>query len=260
MADYDLIGTIAIIKSEKDGKKKTRARKKEEAEKLLTMPSIKTVLEKTSKVKGRLRKIDTKYLAGEKTTKTMHKENGCSFLLDVKTCYFSPRLVHDRKEVAEKIKKSDRVLVMFAGVGAYPIVIEKIVHPKHITTIELSKECNTYFKENIRLNKIPEEKITIIQGDVVKKIPIIKEKFDAIMMARPNLKKTFLPEALCVSKKGTRIFYHAFCHEDELEKTIKSLKKEATTYKRKIAIKEIKKAGDIAPYKFRYRIEMKVLK
>ena len=151
MADYDLIGSIAIIKSEKDGKKKTRAQKKEEAKRLLAMPCIKTVLEKTSKVKGRLRKIETKFLTGINTTKTMHKENGCSFLLDVSTCYFSPRLAHDRKEVAEKIKESDRVLVMFAGVGAYPIVIEKIAKPKHITAIELSKECTHYFKENVRL-------------------------------------------------------------------------------------------------------------
>lgn len=258
MADYDLIGSIAVIKSEKDGKKKTARQKKKEAGKLLSLPCIKTVLEKISNVKGRLRKIETKHIAGVKTTKTIHKENGCSFFLDVNTCYFSPRLANDRKEVAKKIKKTDSVLVMFAGVGAYPIVIEKIAKPRKITAIELNKECTKYFKENISINKIPSEKIAIIQGDVVKKISTLKGKFEVIMMARPNLKETFLKEALKVSKKGTRIWYHAFCHQDELKNIVQSLLQEAKKLKKKIQIKEIKKAGDIAPYKFRYRIDMRV--
>ena len=80
------------------------------------------------------------------------------------------------------------------------------------------------------------------------------------MMARPNLKKTFLKSALMVSKKGTRIWYHEFVHQEELENMVQSLQKEWLKLKKKIQIKEIKKAGDIAPYKFRYRIEMRVLK
>jgi len=38
------------------------------------------------------------------------------------------------------------------------------------------------------------------------------------------------------------------------------LKIEADKLKRKIKILRVVKAGDIAPYKFRYRVEIKVLK
>ena len=254
MASYDIIGNIAIIKP--DGK--TKKQKLEEAKKLLKIPSVKTVLEKSERVKGRLRKIQTTFILGEKNKTALYKENNCLFKVDVDGCYFSPRLSNDRKEIALKIKKKDKVLAMFAGIGAYPIVIWKLAKPQLITTIEISKECNKYFKENLKLNKIPEGKIKIIQGDVKKQIPKIKEKFDVIVMTRPNLKFTFLKQALLVSKKGTKIFYHLVSHEKNLENELEKLKKESGL-KRKIKIRGVKKAGDIAPYKYRYRIEMKVL-
>ncbi len=255
MADYDIIGNIAIIKSEG----KTKTQKLKQAKELLKKPSILTVLEKSTEIKGRLRTFKTKYVAGEKTKETIHRENNCNFKLNVETCYFSPRQSSDRKLIASKIKKKDDVLVMFSGISAYPIVIWKTKKPKNITAIEISRECNKYAKLNKQLNKIPDDQLTIIQGDVKKQIPKIKKKFDTILMTRPNLKTTFLEQALKVSKKGTRIFYHGFCHIDDLKDLKENLLTEAKTLKRKIKITKTAKAGDIAPFKFRWRIEIKVL-
>ena len=178
-------------------------------------------------------------------------------MLDVEKCYFSPRLSNDRKQIAGKIKEKDNVLVMFAGIGVYPIVICKFSRPKHITAIEISRACNIYFKENIKLNKL-EGKINQIQGDVKKKLP--SQKFDIILMPRPNLKATFLEQALKVSKKGTKIYYYGFCRKNELKNLKTHLINEAENLKRKIKIIKTVKAGEIAPFKFRYRLEMGVLK
>lgn len=255
MTSYDLIGNIAIIKPDK----KSKSEKIKEAKELLKIPLIKTVLEKLSDVKGRLRKIKVRHLAGIKTFETIHNENNSKFKTNVKDCYFSPRQSSDRKIIAEKINKNDNILVMFSGIASYPIVIYKIKKPKKITAIEISKACNKYAQENLKLNKIPEGKIKLIQGDVKKQIPKIKEKFDFVLMTRPNLKNTFLEQALKVSKKGTKIFYHGFCHQDKLKELKENLIEEAKKLKRKIKILKTAKAGDIAPYKFRYRIEIKVL-
>ncbi len=264
MADYDLIGNIAIIKAEKFGEKKSRAEKVEEARAILTRPSIKTVLEKSTHVKGRLRKIQTKFIAGEKNKVVLYRENNCVFTFNVDECYFSPRLAHDRKEIAEKIKKTDSVLCLFAGVGAYPIVINKTVRPKKIVAIEISKACCSYFKKNLVLNNVSSDAIAIIQGDVKKKIgPGLMKKygrFDVIVMTRPNLKESFLKPALFAAKKGTRVFYHAFCHEKEIGELTENLKQEARKLKKSIAIKKITAVGNIAPYKYRYRIEIVVVK
>ncbi|MEN9626640.1 MAG: hypothetical protein RL557_968 [archaeon] len=260
MADYDLLGNIAIIKSERNGKKKTKKEKLGEAREILQRPSVKTVLEKSTHVKGRLRKIQTRFIAGEKDKVALYRENNCVFTFNIDECYFSPRLAHDRKEIAEKIKKTDSVLCLFSGVGAYPIVINKIARPRRIVAVEISKACCRYFTENLALNKISSEDIAIIQGDVKKKIDsgFVKKqgKFDVIVMTRPNLKESFLKTALLVAKKNTRIFYHAFCHADDIDMVVEDLLEEAKRLKKNISIKKITPVGNIAPYKYRYRIEM----
>ncbi len=251
MVSYDIIGSIAIIKSG------TKKQKIAEAKKLLKT-NIKTVLEKITDVKGRLRTFKTRHLYGEKNLITIHKENNCFFKLDVEKCYFSPRQANDRKQLALSIKKNNEVLVMFSGIGSYPIVIYKLAKPKQITAIEISRVCNYYAKENLRLNKIPENQIKLIQGNVKNKMP--KKKFDVIVMVRPNLKTSFLEQALKVSKKNTKIFYQGFCNENELPLLKKQLIEESKKLIRKIKIIKTIKSGEVAPYKFRYRIEIRVIK
>jgi tRNA (guanine37-N1)-methyltransferase len=259
MPSYDIIGNIAILKF-REGTKK--AKKLEIAREILKRPSIKTVLEKTDKIKGRLRTHKTKHLLGEKTKIALYKENGCLFKLNIDGCYFSPRLSTERLLIANKIKKiknikKKSILIMFAGVAPFPIVISKIAHPKKITAIELGKECCKYALENLKLNKI--NNIKFIQGDVKRIILKLKEKYDVIVMPRPQLKETFLKQALSVSKKGILIFYYGFAKEEGKKEMIKELQKEAKISKRKIKILDVKKAGELAPYKFRWRIEIKVV-
>ncbi len=253
MANYDIVGNIVVIK----GEGMSRVEKLRQAKELLGRQGIKTVVEKIGNIRGRLRTISVKHLVGEKNLIACVKENDCLFKFNIKTCYFSPRLSNERKFIAEKIKKKDRVLVMFAGVGVYPIVISKISKPKEIVGVEIGRDCVKYFKENLKLNKI--SNVEIIQGDVKKKVNKDLGKFNVIVMPRPNLKDSFLESALKVSKKGTRIYYNGFCNVSEIDGLVEDLVKEAKELGRKIKIGKIVRAGDIAPYKFRYRIEMNVL-
>ena len=84
MASYDVIGSIAVLKFDKESKKQ----KKKIARKILKQKNIKTVLEKLEKIKGRLRTYKTKFIAGVNTKETIHNESGCRFKLDVEKCYF----------------------------------------------------------------------------------------------------------------------------------------------------------------------------
>ncbi len=255
MANYDILGNIAILKFSRGAGKEEKLKA---AERMLKIPSVRTVLEKTKKVSGRLRTIRTRHLLGEKTKIAEYKENGCIFRLKVDSCYFSPRLANERLVVARMVKRGDDVLVMFSGVAPFPIVIAKHSKPDRIVAVELGKECCKYAEQNLRLNKIYSG-VEIIQGDVKKVIPKLKEKYDVIVMPRPNLKETFLKEAFAASKKGTRIIYYGFAPESKLLKMLDDLHKESRKLKRKIKILNVKEAGDIAPYEHRYRVEMKVL-
>jgi len=255
MADYDILGNIAIIK----GEGKTKEQKIIQAKELLLKPGIVTVLEKATNVHGRLRTIKTKYVLGKRTLVSELKENGCRFRFNVETCYFSPRLSNERQRIAFKIKRKDKVLVMFAGVGVYPAVIYKYSKPEKIVGIELGRECCKFFNENLVLNKIPLDKVDIIQGDVKKKVNSKLGKFDVVVMARPNLTESFLKWGLLASKKGTRLFYYGFCKDNEVKEMVDELLAEAKSYKRKLKVIETAAAGEIAPYKHRFRVEFKVM-
>lgn len=292
---FDVLGNIAIVKFSRDTKVKT---KKQFANKLLRQnKSVKTVLEKTGKFKGRLRKQVTKHIAGEKTKEALYKENGCVFRFNVDKTYFSPRLSNERKELSKLVKPMNEVLVMFAGVGPYPIVIAKNSQARKVYSNEINREANKYAKLNIELNKL-KNKVELLQGDIkriakglvaksttspthplrivnnrnVRSLTInyknrtndneratIPHKFDVIIMPRPRLKDSFLREAFMLSKKGTRIFYYDFCKEDEVNLITNKIKSEAKKNRKRIKILKIKKAGEIAPYKIRVRVDFKVI-
>lgn len=259
---FDVLGNISLVKFPKEFRKKD---KKKFAEKLLKNKNIKTVLEKIGKIKGRLRKQETKYIAGEKTKEVLYKENNCVFRFNIDKVYFSPRLSNERKEIADKIKKNDEVLVMFAGAGPFSIVIAKNSKAKKIYSNEINREANKYAELNIELNNV-KNRVILLPGDIKRicKKGRLSEgnrgcpRFDVIVMPRPQLKDTFLKQAFILSKKGTRIYYYDFCKIDEVEKIIEKIKKESEKAKKKIKILKIKKAGEIAPYKFRIRIDLKV--
>jgi len=254
----DIIGDIALLKFPRRIFwliKKLKARKF-----LKEHKTLKTVLEKTEGFSGELRTLKTKYLAGIKTKEATYKENGCIFKYNVDESYFSPRLSNERKIIADEVvklskNKGTKILVMFAGISPYPIVLAKKLKQSgkqaEIISNELNKKANIAGEKNIILNKL-QNIITLVGGDA-KTLPTkLKAKFDIILMPRPNLKDTFLETVLRLSKKGTTIFYHGFGTKKEVLDEIKR------NTKNKIEKISIRKAGDIGPYKYRWQVRFKV--
>jgi tRNA (guanine37-N1)-methyltransferase len=256
MKAYDNFGNIILVKFPENFNLKD---KKKFAEKILKeQKSVKTVLEKKERIKGRLRKLSTNYIAGEKTKEVLYRENDCVFRFNIDETYFSPRLSNERKEIASEIKRGETVLVMFAGVAPYSIVIAKKSKAKMVFSNEINRKANRYTELNIKLNKV-KDRIELVNGNAKKLPQRLKQKFDVIVMPRPQLKDSFLKEALTLSKTGTRIYYYDFCKIDEINSIVEKIKKEAKKTGKKIKIIKTKKAGEIAPYKVRLRVDFKVL-
>ncbi len=267
---YDSFGNIVVLKFSSDWK---QIQKKKFAEDLLRKnKAVKTVLEKTGKFKGRLRKMQTKHLAGEKNKDVIYHENECVFRFNIDDTYFSSRLSNERAEVAKEIKKGENVLVMFAGVAPYPVVIARNSQASRVYSNEINKTANKYAELNVERNKL-KDKVVLLPGDIklvaekirkglaVKKEKVPKE-FDVIVMPRPQLKDSFLEQAFALSrggKKGTRVYYYDFYKESEKDLLIEKIKMEAAKAKKKIKILKVKKAGEVAPYTFRFRVDFKVL-
>ncbi|MFH1327071.1 MAG: hypothetical protein ABIH59_03015 [archaeon] len=255
MRAFDILGSVAVVNFPRDWE---ISKKIKFAKQLLKKHNfIKTVLEKSGKVKGRLRKPETKFIAGEKTKEVLYKENNCVFRFNIDTTYFSPRLSNERKEIASKIKKRDSVLVMFAGVAPFSIVIAKLAGVKVVSN-EINRIANNYGRQNSELNNL-KSRIEFWDGDIKRIASKKSEKFNVIVMPRPQLKDSFLAEAFKFSKKGTKIYYYDFCEVGKEKDIVNKIKNEAKKAKKKIKILKIKKAGEIAPYKIRIRVDFKVL-
>ena len=259
MARYDVVGNICIMKFDRGVK---MSKKKKEGEKfLLEHKNVRTVLDKSNKFSGRLRTQKTQYVAGERTKEVLYKENGCVFRFNVDSCYFSPRLSSERKEIADMVKKGENVLVMFGGVAPLPVVIGKARRARRVVSVELGRECSKYALENVKRNKLV-GLVEVVQGDVRRVIgrgKKINEKFDRIVMARPNLKDSFLDVAFGVIKKGGLIQYYGFYPTEEKDKLKELIIEEAKKAGRKVKILKIKEAGEIGVKKFRYRVDFRVL-
>jgi tRNA (guanine37-N1)-methyltransferase len=217
---YDIIGNIAIIRLKKETKKYA----KRIAEALMsTHPNVKTVLTQTAGVSGEFRLRKLSHVAGEKKTSTIHMESECVFSVDVKKCYFSPRLLHERRRIAQQTKDGDVVVNMFAGVGCFSILIAKHAKPKKVYSIDVNPTAVEYMKENIRMNR-EFGKIIPILGDAKKVIKEnLRHKADRVLMPLPEKALEYIPFALlALKKRGGWIHYYGFEHagknEDPVEK------------------------------------------
>lgn len=249
---YDIIGDIAII----DIPPELEKREKEIADALLKFKNIKVVAKKSGIVEGEFRTRKIQIIGGENRKETIHKEFSCRYLLDVEKVYFSERLGNERLRILNQIKDNEKILVMFAGIGPYAILIAK-KKKVEIYAIELNPYGYEYMVENVKLNKV---NVNCILGDVRIETPKLVEKigkFDRIIMPLPKDAGNFLDVALNAIKKGGIIHYYGFSDDpkkfaDEIKKIVKNLNYE-------IEILNSVKCGAYAPHVYRVCVDFKIL-
>lgn len=260
LSAFDIIGSkekaVAIVEISDDLKNK----EKEIAEEILKRhKNVKSVLKKTSERKGVFRTRNYEFLLGDKNTEIIHIEHGCRLKLDPQKVYFSSREGTERLRISSIVKPKETVMVMFAGIGPYSIMIaKKQPKVKKIISIEINPIAVEYMKENIRLNRIGDKVIPIL-GDVKEKCKEWFGKCDRVIMPLPQDAWNFFNIAnKCLKKKGGFIHLYTIekenTVEDETKKTINIFKKKIN---RKIKFK-IKKVLPYSPRTNKYCIDLEI--
>lgn len=203
---FEIVGDIAIIDQYESDVQKI-------ADVLIRQKKIKTVLQAASAVTGEYRTRELTFLAGEKRTETLYRENGCRYLLDVARVYFTPRLATERMRIANQVKNGDKVVDMFAGVGPFSILIAKKFPGSRVIAIDKNPDAIKYLRENVRLNKV--KNVEIREGDSRDEIKGISDA-DHVIMNLPHSGLEFLEGAFGAIKKGGVIHFYAITHEDDL--------------------------------------------
>jgi len=202
---FDTVGSIAIIEVPEEHEKNSAVL----AGAIMSVnKSIKTVLMKRGEREGEFRLRNYEYLAGEKTFETIHREHGCLFHVDVRKAYFSPRESTERQRIADAVSSGERVLVMFAGIGPFAIMIAKKAKA-NVTAVEINPEAAKLMGKNIKTNKVL---VTPILGDVAY---VCKGMVaDRILMPLPKHADKFLDVAIgCIAKNGV-VHYYTVSEED----------------------------------------------
>lgn len=243
---FDVVGSIAIFN---EFPKELKKKEKIIAETLMHLhPNIKTVAKKTGKYAGRYRVPKIAIIAGEKTKETIHKENGVLLKLNVETCYFSVRTSAERLRVAKQVEKGEKVLVMFSGVAPFPCVIARNSGPSLVYGVEMNKQAHKYTLENIKMNKL--RNVLCLQGDVRKRLPLLKEKFDKIIMPLPKNAEKYLALAVTKLKPKGKIYLYLFVEE----KKFSAIKK---TYQRRFKKVALVECGKYSPGVSRVCLELR---
>ena len=205
---YDIIGDIAVIKVPEKLVPKSSVIAKAIME---THRHVKTVLRQVTPISGELRLRGLEWIAGEKKTETVHKEFGCLFKVDLEKCYFSPRLLYERKRITDLVRNGEVVINMFAGVGCFSILIAKYTKVKKVYSIDINPVAIRYLSENAKLNNV-EDIVEPIEGDSKEVIlKFLRGKADRVLMPLPEKAYEYLDYAIeALNVKGGWIHYYDF--------------------------------------------------
>lgn len=187
--------------------------------------NVKTVLAQTSPVDGKHRTKTLAFVKGEKRTNTVHRENGCLFSVDLRKCYFSPRLSYERMRFAKLVSEDEIVVNMFAGVGCFSIIIAKHLKQVRVFSIDINPDAIDLMQRNVRLNYVYGKVIPLL-GDA--KI-IIRDHLghvaDRVLMPLPQRTFEYLSHAIyALKEKGGYIHYYGFEHAEKYESPIEKVK------------------------------------
>lgn len=237
ITSFDIVGDIAVLEIEPELERKEKLI----AEAVLDVHrNINVVAKKTGGTQGEFRIRPVKVIAGENRTDTIYRESGCLFRLDINKVYFSGRLSTERLRIAAQVKKGEKILALFAGVGPFPIVIERHAKgkPSKQFAVELNPDAVAFLRENIVFNKC--KTIEAVEGDVSKVLAGKKYSKWAhrAIMPLPKSGEEFLQYVLPCMKKGGIIHFYSFGRESEpFAAAEKVAKEKAKAAGRKISAK-----------------------
>ncbi len=207
---FDIIGDIAVTKIPNNSLPQAQSIARAI---MARHKNVVAVFHQSSGVTGNFRLRGLTHLCGENRTRTIHKESGCVFNVDVESCFFSPRLQNERLRIANLVEPGEIVLNMFAGVGCFSIIIAKKVPSARIYSVDINPEAFKFMEENVHANRDFERIIPILGDSKMVIESRLQRSVDRVLMPLPEKSLEYLPAAVSAVKQvGGWIHCHLFVH------------------------------------------------
>lgn len=251
VGSYDVIGDVAMIIVPDS----LKHREQQIAEAILqSNRKIKVVAKRVGQYSGEFRTIDLQVIAGEPRTETEVKEFGVRVRLDPAKVYFSIRSGNERKRIASLVRESENVLVLFSGVGPFPLIISKYSQAKCIVGIEKNPLAHGYALDNLKINKNLKN-IHFHLGDVRDVLQGLQTCFDRILLVLPTGGEEFLPIALNALKPDGCVHFYDMQHRDRVRDSIDKVVAAAGRQCRQVVKAQVTKCGHCAPRTYRVCVD-----
>jgi tRNA wybutosine-synthesizing protein 2 len=181
---------------------------------------VRSVLEDLG-VEGETRVPQTRHVAGERDTETVHRENGFEFALDPAEVMFSAGNAAERVRIRDVVGKDEAVFDMFAGIGYF--AVPAAVGGADVVAAEIRETAHTYLLENAERNEVTDSLETRhadcrdVAADADR---VIMGHFDATG-------DKYLKHALDCLRTGGVLHVHDAVHEESEGETVRSVEQAA---------------------------------
>lgn len=143
---FDVVGDIVLVRvpRELDGHRAELGRAL-----LAFVPGARLVAADEG-VKGPARVRQLVPLAGEGGFRTIHRENGLAFEVDLAAAYFSPRLAREHARVAGAVRPGESVWDLCCGVGPFGLTAAHLGTPSSVTLVDANPAAIALVRANAR--------------------------------------------------------------------------------------------------------------
>jgi tRNA (guanine37-N1)-methyltransferase len=224
---------------------------------LKTNKNIKTVAKRAGNYDGEFRTIDLAVIGGEDLRETEHRENGVRFFLNPGKVYYSVRSNSERKRIASLVRPGEDVLVMFSGIGAFPLVIAANSRAGEIVGIEKNPEAHRYALKSLAGNRRL-KKVALYEGDVLEILPRLCRTFDRVLMPLPKAAADYLGIALTAVHSGGWLHFYDFQASDTFPQSIEKIRRACAEGHRRLTASEVIVCGHCSPRSYRICVDAQV--
>lgn len=223
-----------------------------------TNKGLRLVLKKAGRHEGDDRTPRYEVLAGEGSSRTVHKESGVELVVDVQEAYFSSRTFEERRRVSQLVRPDERVLVAFSGIAPYVCVLASENPSAQVLGVEFNEQAHEFALANVKRNDLANARV--VCADVRSYSKACGEVFDRIVMPHPTEADYFLGDVLQVAASSCTVHLYLFSREDKLGEVrarLSSIAREAGFVARSV---EVVEQFHVSPKVFKYCFDISLVR
>lgn len=240
---FDVIGDIAVISIPY----KLNEHKHEIAHALIAgQGGVKAVVNKTSKLCGEHRIASFELLAGS-STRTVHREFGFAYEIDLREVFFNGRLSYERRRITDMVQKGERVVIPFCGVG--PFAVPVAAKGAQVVALEKNAAACSLLQKNALRNRVMQN-LSVIRADATSISSMLKCQYHRAIIPTPYGMDQFLDIVSEVVMPEGMIHFYTFKKQHQIEGLISDYES------RGFKVVNCRRCGNVAPGVSRWAFDM----